>query len=162
MNNHLSVCAQDLMFSIALNDGEIPILAWYFQLPDLLMEINEVCPNFLSYQIKREYGLLRIFNEDEEELLRSSEIKELEAKLDDLSKEPRYKQLLELRKKNPEFKFIYGDFPCESDDVISFMKGMSAEEIYERRKQVEIICSQTLSRFDDDYQRKSCAIFSLR
>lgn len=80
-----------------------------------------------------------------------------------LSKELRYKQLKRLREenRNPEYKFIYGDYPVESDDVISYMQGMSAEEIYERRKKVEIICTQAMDRFTNNYQLKSCSVLPL-
>ncbi|MDP3831339.1 MAG: hypothetical protein Q8Q47_08720 [Ignavibacteriaceae bacterium] len=62
-------------------------------------------------------------------LLRSNyiylEVKNLENRLKRLSQETRYKQLKRLREENrdPEYKFIYRDYPVESDDVISYMQG---------------------------------------
>jgi hypothetical protein len=71
----------------------------------------------------------------------------------------RYQQLYKLREGNTDTEFIYGSMPCESDDVISYMKGMSAEEIFERRKKCEVIYKRLSDSFINNVQQKSCSIF---
>lgn len=140
MNRNLSHLAEQLRLIIFDLNGELPdslsfVDSKYFR------ELNETQPSLLSYKIKRQYGLLRLYDATLESELHQQDLKALENHLNTLSKELRYKQLKRLREenRNPEYKFIYGDYPVESDDVISYMQGMSAEEIFERRKKVEII-----------------------
>ena len=49
-----------------------------------------------------------------------------------------------------------------ADDVISYMNGMSAEEIYERRKKVEVIYQKLKDRFGNNYNHNLCPIFCVK
>lgn len=47
--------------------------------------------------------------------------------------------MIKLGEENPEYRFIYGDLPEDSDDIISFIQGMSAGDIYKWRWHMEMI-----------------------
>jgi hypothetical protein len=160
MNNNLSPLAEHLMQTIIGSNGELPDLLNFLDLK-YIRELNETYPSLFTYKIKRQFGLLRLYDPILESELRLLDIKELEDRLNALSKEPRYKQLKRLREENnnPEFKFIYGDYPVESDDVVSYMQGMSLEEIYERRKKIEIVLMEMKNSFLDSKNRKQCPIY---
>lgn len=148
MNKNLSPLAERLQQIILESDDSLQDLLKIID-PVLLRELNEAYPGFLSYEIKRQFGLLRTYDAELENELYLSDIKELEYRLNTLSKEVRYKQLKRLREenKNPEFEFIYGSSPVESDDVVSYMQSMGAEEIYERRKKFRINLKMQLEMF---------------
>lgn len=163
MNYNLSSISEHLIQTILDSNGERPDLLNLFD-SKYLRELNEAYPSLLSYKIKRQFGLLRLYDPTLENKLHLLEVKELEERLNMLSQETRYAQLKRLREANgnPEHKFIYGDIPCESDDVISYMKGMSAEEIYERRKRVVVIYNKLEERFGNNYNHKLCPIFNVK
>ena len=162
MSKNLSPLAEQLQHIILESDDKLQDLIYVID-PIYLRELNEAYPSFLSYAIKRQFGLLSLYDSTLENELHQQDLKALEEHLYTLSKELRYRQLKRLREenKNAEFKYIYGDYPCESDDVISYMQGMDVEEIYERRKKYDTIFSSVLNKFGDIHQKKCCQTFPL-
>lgn len=108
-----------------------------------LVEINEYKPEFLPAQIKRDFNLTRIAQQDDL-IPTEEELNRLKAKLQKLGEDSQVNFWKECLKENPEYNIknsIVSAWMIDVRDVIAYLEGESLENIYyivsERRRKFD-------------------------
>lgn len=99
-----------------------------------LVEINEYKPNLLSAQLKKDFNLVRIANQDEL-ILTDTEIERLKDKLDKLAEDGQIKFWIKCIKEDSNHKLensIISAWMIDIQDVIDYMNGKDIEALYYR------------------------------